>query len=436
MKLSILIAALKSRAELLQKLATRIDRQIDRAKATEEVEYIMYVDEGEAAVGYKRNALLAQANGEYVVFVDDDDDIADDYVEQILLALRKDPEADCVGFRGLMSVAGRAGARQVIYSLQNDQNVESGGTYYRLPGHLTPLRKAKLQGISFPEKNLGEDADFSGALYRERRLRKEVFVDKVLYHYRFDPNTSKTQPGRIPPAPTGIDQTRFDIVILSNQPDNLRGCLDSILLHEPCLDRSRIVVVDDGSKEYCEKEYPGITWVEGKKPFIFARNANLGIARCPGGVILLNDDARLTTRFGFHSLAFASNDQAVINGLGLTSAAIDGFVGNENQKPWSPAPRFRADGRTLAFIAVFIPAHVLRQVGTLDERFVGYGYEDNDFCLRVRQSGRLLSIYDGCVVEHNSKENKSTFRVKPEISMLLAQNRKLFEEKWKKENGG
>ncbi len=425
MKLSILITALKSRAEMLQKLATNIDRQIVAAGAKEEVEYLIYVDDGERPVGYKRNTLVAQAEGDFVAFVDDDDEIADDYVAQVLSAIKRDPQADCVGFRGLMSIAGR-GAYHVIYSLQNDQNVESGGTYYRLPGHLTPLRKAAIQGINFPEKNLGEDADFSGALYRERRLKNEVFVDKVLYHYRFDPGLSKTQPGRIPPAPTGIDHTRFDIVILSNQPDNLRGCLDSILTCDPALDRSRIIVVDDGAREDCEREYPGITWVEGKKPFIFARNANLGISRAPNDVILLNDDARLSTRFGFHSLAFAGKDSQ----MGLVSAAIDGFVGNENQKPWSLEPRLRRDDRTLAFIAVYIPKDTFTRLGTLDERFVGYGFEDNDYCLRVRKAGMFHGIYDGCVVEHNSRENKSTFRVKPEISVLMGQNKKLFEEKW------
>jgi hypothetical protein len=306
--------------------------------------------------------------------------------------------------------------------------VEFGGTYYRLPGHLTPLRKSSIGNIRFSDKNLGEDADFASTLYRLKALRKEAFIDKVLYHYRFDSSHSATQAGRNPPCIQGVDQSRYDIVILSNQPDNLRGCLDSILLNEPALSKDRIVVVDDGSKEYCEAEYPGITWVQGAKPFVFARNANLGIKRCPNDVILLNDDARLETRYGFSSLAWATKSQEFV---GLSSAAINGFVGNSNQKQWSKVPRLRPDGRTLAFISVFIPRTTIDKVGLLDERFLFYGFDDNDMTLRVQKAGFLTSIYDGCVVEHNATENKSTYRVKPEINMLLAQNKKIFEEKWK-----
>lgn len=426
MKLSILICTIPSRQELLKQLMANLSAQIEALKASSEVEVLVCLDNKTATVGHKRNQLLHDASGEFVVFVDDDDDISDDYVYQILEALKKDPTADCIGFLAIASIAG-SNQHPVIYSLQNDSQVESGGIYYRLPCHLTPLRKAALGEVRFPEQNLGEDAGFASSLYRLKKLKKEAFINKVMYHYQFNPATSETQAGRNPPGIMGVDITRFDIVILSNQPDNLRGCLDSILENEPALDRSRIIVVDDGSREYCEAEYPGITWVSGKKPFVFSRNANLGIGRCPGGVILLNDDARLETRYGFSSLAYATQ---IRDDIGVASAAIRGFVGNENQKQWKREPSFRMDSRTLAFIAVYLPKDVLARVGLLDERFTGYGFEDNDYCLRVRQAGLSTAIYDGCVVEHNSKENKSTYRVKAEIGMLLEQNKKLFNEKW------
>jgi GT2 family glycosyltransferase len=427
MKLSILICTLTSRQELLKQLMANLSAQVEALGASLEVEILVFLDGKQNTVGRKRNQLLDDAKGEFVVFVDDDDDVADDYVYQILTAIKVHPDIDCIGFRAIMSIDMK-NQHQVIYSLQNDSQVESGGTYYRLPGHLTPLRKSAIGDVRFPEKNLGEDADFAGALYRLKKLKKEHFIDKVLYHYQFSAVVSKTQCGRNPPGITGIDRTRFDIVILSNQPDNLRGCLESIEKNEPALDLSRIIVVDDGSKEYCEHEFPGITWVQGQKPFIFARNANLGIKAAPMDVILLNDDARLETRYGFSSQAYATKDRQE---LGLSSSAIHGFVGNENQKPWSRQPAFRNDSRTLAFISVFIPKDTLDRIGLLDDRFTGYGFEDNDLCLRVRKAALITATYDGCVVEHNSKENKSTYRVKPEISMLLAHNKKIFEEKWK-----
>lgn len=424
LKLSILIPTVPEREKMLSELLSDLNRQVAAEKAEESVEFIVH--RGPGSVGVKRNRLLDEALGEYVVFIDDDDQVSEDYLFQVLHGI--EAGCDMVGFRALMSVSGGS-PRQVIYSCQNDSQVQVGSTYFRLPCHLTPIRRSLLSGVRFSEKNLGEDSDFSSTLYREKRIRKEFFVDKVLYHYRFDPASSLTQKGRTPGAPQGRDLNRFDIVILSQQPDNLRGCLDSIFLNEPALLRDRVIVVDDGSREYCEKEYPGITWLEGKKPFIFARNANIGIGRAPMGVILLNDDARLESRFGFSSLVYASLDRP---DLGVVSSSIRGFVGNENQKTFSRVPRFRMEHeKAVAFISVFLPKGVIERVGTLDERFVAYGHEDNDLVRRIRMAGLGVGIYDGCVVEHNSKENKSTYRTKAEIGMLLAQNRKIYEEKWK-----
>lgn len=66
----------------------------------------------------------------------------------------------------------------------------------------------------------------------------------------------------------------------------------------------------------------------------------------------------------------------------------------------------------------------------LDECFVGYGFEDNSYNHRVKLSDLFIMIYDGCVVEHNSTENKSTFRVRADIPYLMEQNRKIFEKMW------
>src|SRR6266404_8658546 len=222
MKLSILICTLESREAMLRQLVINLSAQIEGAGAAGEVEILVYPDQKQSSVGRKRNKLLADAKGEFVVFVDDDDDVADDYVYQILQAIKTNPGVDCVGFRAIMSSNG-FNQHQVIYSLQNDSQVEFGGTYYRIPGHLTPIRKDAIKGIVFGDKNLGEDADFASTIYREKRLKKEAFIDKVLYHYQFDSLTSETQAGRSHPGISGIDHGRFDIVILSNQEENLRG---------------------------------------------------------------------------------------------------------------------------------------------------------------------------------------------------------------------
>src|ERR1035441_10671726 len=85
----------------------------------------------------------------------------------------------------------------------------------------------------------------------------------------------------------------FSIVIPSRKAENLVPCVQAVLKCEPDLDPSRIIVIDDGARPDAEGALPGVTWIAGVKPFIFARNVNLGIVSVDHDVILLNDDALL-----------------------------------------------------------------------------------------------------------------------------------------------
>jgi GT2 family glycosyltransferase len=218
----------------------------------------------------------------------------------------------------------------------------------------------------------------------------------------------------------------YQVVITSRSATNLIACVQSIIEHEPELPRRDIIVVDDGARGRAEAELPGLTWVEGARPFVFARNANLGIAAAgTTDIILLNDDATLVTPGGFTHLARTVRDQPE---LGICSAAVHGVVGNPRQRPRG-ANGVRPETKALAFICVYLPRTTLQRLGPLDERFVGYGFEDNDYCLRATASGLQLGIWDGCVVDHTGKL-PSSFRTSPRAIALLQQNRRIFQAKW------
>jgi GT2 family glycosyltransferase len=219
----------------------------------------------------------------------------------------------------------------------------------------------------------------------------------------------------------------FKVVILSGRASNLVPCVQSVLANEPDLSPDRIIVVDDGARAEAESQLPPVTWVEGVKPFVFARNANLGIREAASDVILLNDDAKLTTVRGFTLL---SQEVRTRHSLGVCSAGIRGEVGNPRQQARS-ASEFRLEQRALAFVCVYIPRDRFEGIGPLDERFVGYGFEDNDYCARALAANLQLGIWDGCVVDH-SGELPSTFRTRPNCLSLFRQNQRLFIEKWRR----
>ena len=83
----------------------------------------------------------------------------------------------------------------------------------------------------------------------------------------------------------------------------------------------------------------------------------------------------------------------------------------------------------IAFVCVYIPWPTYVHVGPFDERFSGYGFEDNDYCARIQARSQKIGIWDGCVVDH-SGELPSTFRTRPDLMALFERNRQLYRSKW------
>lgn len=163
-------------------------------------------------------------------------------------------------------------------------------------------------------------------------------------------------------------------------------------------------------------------------PFVFARNVNIGINACPhvDGYVILNDDAILQTPGGFSLLAKAAQDNPE---YGIIAATTNN-VGNPNQQPRGIG--LREDPRMVCFVAVYIPRTTIDLVGLLDERFIGYGLDDDDYCLRVRNAGLKIGIHDGCYVDHGSL--KSSYRGAGPAD--FSGNLELFKQKWGMDNWG
>lgn len=202
------------------------------------------------------------------------------------------------------------------------------------------------------------------------------------------------------------------VIIPSRNAKNLSACLAALYSCEP---EARVIVVDDGLAERPE----GPRYLRGIKPFVFAHNCNLGMSIAgPADVILLNDDAQLETPGGFTAMAQAAA------GYGAVSA-VTNCAGNPEQFQ-RPGGGVRGT-ENLAFVCVFIPRTTIDSVGLLDGRFVTYGWEDTDYCRRIRNAGMKLGIFDGCFVDHRHLE--STFR-KGNGAGDIEPGRRIYLDKW------
>jgi glycosyltransferase involved in cell wall biosynthesis len=180
-KLSILTPSIWSRADQAQALADKIAKQ---AKA-HPVEHIVLFDNRHSSVGHKRNACLRAARGDYVVFVDDDDDISDKFIPSILKAIQSEPHfvtyRQKVIWNGIKS-------HVVFHPQHTDEPLNPGGETKRNLWHVCTWRRELVQDCIFPDCNNGEDLAWS--LQARRRVRRGVHINKVLHEYRHDANLS------------------------------------------------------------------------------------------------------------------------------------------------------------------------------------------------------------------------------------------------------
>lgn len=233
--------------------------------------------------------------------------------------------------------------------------------------------------------------------------------------------------------------TNLSVIVPSRNAANLVPCIEAVRKHEPDV---RIIVIDDGLPD--RSVIDAIT-IDGEKPFIFARNVNIGIKTAgTDDVCILNDDALLETPDGFSRMQKAAQEhpefgiisattnlagnpaQMRIKGGGIYGAAIR--VGALNglrecrKTPGNSVP-------VLAFVCVFIARSTIDRIGLLDERFTAYGSEDSDYCRRAHLAGIKIGIHDGCYVDHSNL--KSTFRSMPTNAADLQAGRKIYLDKWR-----
>lgn len=182
MKLSILIPTLPERYPMLAVLLEHLGKQAE--KYPNQVE-ILIDDRGrEITTGEKRNDLIQKAQGNYTVFVDDDDWVADYYVEEIMKAIELNP--DCIGISGLMTTNG--GSPMIFKHYLGADYVLRDGYYHRFNNHLNPIKSIYSKQIKFEHITIGEDYKWGCKLRDSGFLKKEYTIEKIMYYYKFIQN--------------------------------------------------------------------------------------------------------------------------------------------------------------------------------------------------------------------------------------------------------
>jgi len=231
----------------------------------------------------------------------------------------------------------------------------------------------------------------------------------------------------------------LSVIIPSKTATNLKACVKAV---RECGETCRIIIVDDGVDwNLLNGQSDELTRISGIKPFVFARNCNLGIvAAGEDDVILLNDDALLTSRGGFTLLQKSAEEHQEYGCIGATTN-VTGQIMQQRQGKGLRSLHH------IAFMCVLIPRRTIHRMaelanarpdlftqnGYLDERYcIDYGVEDRDYCEMINRAGMKVGVHDFCFVDHSKLT--SSFRGHPMAPGRSAQNRALFLEKFKMDN--
>jgi hypothetical protein len=183
--LSILTPTIPARAFQSAELQSKIIGQIQAGQFYDEVEHMVLCDNRARSIGAKRQALADIARGEYIAFVDDDDDISDDYVSSLLEAARTG--ADVITFRQRAIYNGLES--EVHFGIKNrDEQFNPGGITKRAPWHVCAWQREVVEGCLFGETNYGEDLIW--CQQARQRIKTGFHIDRVLHTYQHDAKTT------------------------------------------------------------------------------------------------------------------------------------------------------------------------------------------------------------------------------------------------------
>lgn len=191
--LTIMIPTTVDRRELFANLVNELQRQRMGFRIEGLVEIIWMEDNKEISVGLKRQQLLEDAKGVFVVGFDSDDFPAKTYLEDILNALIENPDIDHVGFIEDCDIDGVKS--RSIFSIKHKSwdDMEVGYDQVRCANPKSVIRRTKALQVGYQYLRYGEDRLFSEAV--TPLLESEIFIEKPLYKYIHRSSNHETRYG-------------------------------------------------------------------------------------------------------------------------------------------------------------------------------------------------------------------------------------------------
>lgn len=232
------------------------------------------------------------------------------------------------------------------------------------------------------------------------------------------------------------------LIPVHNRLDLTRPCLESIWKHAGPAPSTEIVIIDDassdGTAEYLDSLGDRVSVLKNTQRQCFGRNMNAAAREAQGEYLcLLNNDTLVTAGWLEKMLEVARRhpdigvvgnkhlwpDSGKVNHAGMVFDAqgvpVHLYPGHD---PADPCVNVSRDFQIVTAACWLVPRELFLQLGGFDEGFVN-GFEDVDFCLRVREAGKRVYYCHESVIYHYGQSS-------PGRQLHDQQNGRTFAKKW------
>jgi GT2 family glycosyltransferase len=428
---------------------------------------------GNEAIAGAPAHILGQATGEFVGFLDDDDELSPDTLFEVVKRLNEDPALDLLySDEDRLELDGR----RVEPFLKPDWSPDLLLSMNYL-AHFNVFRRSVLQEITGFRRDFDGRQNYDLILRLSERTTKIAHIPKILYHGRKVPDSSTESIAEKPDADQAAQRALEDALkrrgvegavrVLS--PGRYRVCyklrgtpLVSIIiptrdkkhLLEQCVcsveertdyPRYEIIILDNDSSdpetlEYLQRitrKWPVLRY---PRPFNFSAINNFGASQARGDYFLfLNNDTQVIQSEWLTAMMehgqrpevgavgaklLYPNGQVQHAGVVIGISGVAGHV--FRHYPGDDAGDYNLIGAVRNCSAVtaacmLVPRRVFEEVGGFDERLV-VALNDIDLCLRLRRQGYLIVYTPFALLYHH--EYASRGRLHP------PEDERLYRKRW------
>lgn len=390
------------------------------------------------------NAAVELATGEYLAFMDNDDELADNALSEVARAIGE-TGADCVYTdEDFIKVDGHLDYPH----FKPDYNPDLLLSHNYIT-HLLVVKRELFHRVGKLRTEYDGAQDYDLTLRVVEQASRVVHIPKPLYHWRMSEQSTSLNPVIKPEGHNNarsaledalrrrniqgaVEETRLPhyfrvrravsgapklsiIVPFRDKPGLLRKCMKTVVERTEYRDFELIGISNESqlAATYDEMESlrrldDRICFHELNEDFNFSKLVNYGVARSTGEhVLLLNNDIEVINPDWIQGLLEHSQrgDVAAVGGklyypnntiqhAGI-AVGLGGYAGHLHQRFRADAPGYFNRLNVIQNISAVTGAMMMvekkkyMELGMFDEQNFGIAYNDVDFCLRAMEAGYL-----------------------------------------------